>query len=157
MQFHWFYFLTGRSPTPARGAQSHSRLSRSRLAGQRPWEREAEIASNAGRAPHPDPAAVRLDDSLGDCQPKADPAPPYATRLPEALEDVRKVLLFDARSCVAHAETHFALRSLGRDRDSSAFRRELGGVSDEIRQHLPHAIAIGHHLAAISGPDLEAL
>jgi hypothetical protein len=38
---------------------------------------------------HPDSAAVRLDERLGDCQPEADAAP--LLRLPEALPDARKL------------------------------------------------------------------
>src|SRR5690242_20580726 len=53
--------------------------------------REAKAASNAHFTHHPQPTAVRLDDSLRDRETKADAAPIGRPRLPIFVEQARLI------------------------------------------------------------------
>jgi hypothetical protein len=67
---------------------------------------EGKSASRAGLAFCPDPAAVRFHDAAGDREPQTDSRPVAAPCLPEALEQLRKLVLRDSAPGVADGKHH---------------------------------------------------
>src|SRR5262249_56616045 len=83
-------------------------------------------------------AALRLDEASADREPKPGPgALPIATPHPiELVEDALQVLVRNARSLVAHFDDDAAFCGVGVDFDCRPLRGVLGGVVEQIDEHL---------------------
>src|SRR6266508_5505746 len=89
---------------------------------------------------HPDPAAVKLDQPLGEREPEAGTFRPIIgadARLLELLEDPLAVLEGDPRPCVRDRDPHLSVRASGRDPDVAALRGELDRDREQVEDHLP--------------------
>src|SRR4051812_8674742 len=109
---------------------------------------EAEPRTDVELALHPDPAAVPLDDGLGDRQPEAGAAELAAVgvlHLVEAFEDRRELVLRDAASLVLDHDQDLVLTGYGADADGAAGLGELQGVAEQVDQclHDPVGVAQG--------------
>jgi hypothetical protein len=81
------------------------------------------------------------------------PVPPFLARvggvgLREALEDTRVELFRNAAAAIDHLDAHRVRAPLDAHTDLRAGGRELGGVRQQVGQHLLDARAIGKDLSA---------
>src|SRR6478672_8584894 len=111
------------------------------LGGDR--QREVKRAAEPDVAFHPDAAVVGFDDSLRDRESEPDPTAVRRFRLPEAPENVWKLLGRDARSGVDDRESYFTLETLGANGDAAISRGELHRVADKVGQHLLNPCRVG--------------
>src|SRR5437868_1451208 len=125
------------------------------LAGIRRWtsdrQSHAEHRTAARAVAHLQPAAVALRDPQAD--PETEAGALFTLRREERLEDVRQVLLGDARPGVRDLEpdrvgpdeprSRVPMR-LGRNRDEPALRHRFGGVQHEVEDDLLDLVGRGH-------------
>src|SRR5690606_8756151 len=106
---------------------------------------------------HPDTAAVRLHDALGDGEAEADAPAAGVACLPEAVEQVRKLIGRDAGPRVADLEADLVAIARDVDAHAATFRREFDGVADQVAQRLQQAVAVGahHRRLRLQAPQLE--
>ena len=103
----------------------------------------------------PDPAAVQLDDFLGQRQP--DPGPAVAPRAPhvhlvEALEDLLRLLGGKAGPVVVHPDGCASPGIAKLQQDLPARLGELGGVGKQVEEHPLHPLQVAPDQA---GPGLQ--
>src|SRR5262245_66010804 len=87
---------------------------------------------------HHNPPAHRFDESLADRQPKPGPRATLIP-IPYAIEHVEHALALGGRyagSLVSHTDHKVLAQHVGADLDSRTGRRELGGVVQDIDDHL---------------------
>ena len=100
-------------------------------------KRDEERAAASDVALHPDLAAMRIDDALRDVEPKTEPLPIGDVHAVETLEDARELLLGNPASRVAHGDAASVVQRRQLDHDGAARLRELDGVTQQVREHLP--------------------
>src|SRR5215510_12375720 len=64
-------------------------------------------------------------------------------RLPEQIENLGQILMFDSAPSVAHSKTDFIVVRLAAHGDSAASRRELYRVLQQIGKHLEKSMPVG--------------
>src|SRR5262249_35786162 len=101
-------------------------------------QRERKLATRSELGRHRHLPAVRLDDAFRNRQTEAG-ALRLPVTLPEALEQVRDVVVGNARPGVAHLDANVCALGHDFDGDASASRRELDRVAHQIREHLQDA------------------
>src|SRR5437868_8097922 len=106
-------------------------------------KRKKEGRANAGPALDPDLPAMLLDDGLRDGQSHSCTHVGCGFSLPEEIENSAQVFLFDSAACVTYGKTHTILPGFAAHGNRSAFRRELDGIVDEVRNDLENPMAIG--------------
>src|SRR5258708_14540221 len=119
-------------------------------------ERHAEDRTAARSVADLEPAAVALRDAEAHPEPEAGALLPL--RREERLEDVREVLLGDARAGVRDLQAHrigadeagrrVAMR-FGRHRDEAALGHGLRRIEDEVETDLLDLVGRRHHLAEL--------
>ena len=96
---------------------------------------------------------MSLDEVAHDGQADAEPALRAIDRLPlldEQIEDVRQHLGRDANAGVTHAQDHFMVDGLAADGNVPSRRGVLGGVGEQVRNHLAEPRDVGIHQQAAS-------
>src|SRR5687767_15570014 len=96
-------------------------------------KREIKRAANAYCALHPDSAAVRFHDSLGDRKAQTNPAPIGSAGLPEATEDVRELRGKNAGTRIRDGDEHFLFSMLAANPDVTALFGKFHGVPNQVR------------------------
>src|SRR4029079_1234461 len=131
--------------------------------GQRERQLHAHGGADVDRALEPDPAAVALDDRLGDRQPEAGPgdgALERARAAEEALEQLLLLVLGEADAGVLDLDQGNAVRRREAHLDAAARRRALERFRDEVVEHLrePRGIALQRRRQLLREPhELDAL
>src|SRR5229473_3912664 len=108
-----------------------------------------ETAPRSQLTLHPNPSAVRFDDSLRDRQPQTNSSTVSAIALPQPSKDVWQRIGRNARSGVHHNESRFLLPSTSSQNNFSTGGREFDRIADEVRQHLLNARRIRRDLRCI--------
>ena len=78
---------------------------------------------------------------------------PRSLRLREEVEDVRQQVGCDPYACITHAQDGFLALSLQTDRDVAALFAVLGGIAQQVHDHLlqPRRVAVHPHGLCRSG------
>src|SRR4051812_15847197 len=97
---------------------------------------EEECAALSHLALHPDLAAVRLDDVLGNEQAEPQPSTVVAAALREALEDRGQLVGGNPLTAVGHREPDVIAMRFDPQRNSAALGGEFQSIAEEVRQHL---------------------
>src|SRR5207302_2385768 len=110
--------------------------------------REIEVNGGAlsARTFDPDPAAMRVDDSLGDVESETAAAAIAVLLLPVSIESMGQMRLGNSRAAVHHGELDLPGELLRRNEDRGAPRAELDGIADEIRKHAQDEILFTKHV-----------
>src|SRR5215467_10886810 len=98
--------------------------------------REYEFGAQPWRTFCPDSSAVLFHDSFCDRQTESGSHVRRGFCLPEEIEDLTQMLLFDSGSRVFHLESHAISIWLACHGYASAFRREFDRIVQEIGKHL---------------------
>jgi hypothetical protein len=109
-------------------------------------QRHGEGAAAAGFRGDVDPAAEQLDDPLGDREAESG-ASLGACRgsVFERDEDPIQVSGVDPDAGVGNGECELVLSAPGDDQRDRTLVRELGGVADQVQQHLSESRLVGGH------------
>src|SRR5262249_50056484 len=103
--------------------------------------------------------SVRFDRELAECQAEAGGvvrrAAPSLDPAAEFLEDPAPGFRRHAASLIVDRNSHASIVPSDRDPDSTAGRRVLNAVADQILQHSPHEIAIAAHSHGVGACDLD--
>src|SRR6266508_2539010 len=130
------------------GASSRSSCARSvaplATSGSAARQDEREGRALADPALDAQPAAVRVDDAPRDGEPE--PGAAAGAPLPPAIEHVREVLRGDAGAVIRDGHLRLTLPQRHPHLDVPAAGGERDRVSDEVRNHLEHAVAIARDL-----------
>src|SRR5687767_11834132 len=94
--------------------------------------------------------AVRLDDAARDRETQPCTATSIATRLPEALEEMRELVPWNTHAGIGHRARDAVSLPTSTHRDGTSGRRELECVADEVPQHLGNTVAIDQHRGKVS-------
>ena len=113
------------------------------VAGWGARQTEPESSAMAGGATHADLAPHGLDVRLGDVEAESNAGlPGDASASPESLEDRLLFLRGNARPEVFNLDVHEIPRRNQPHGDRRAVRRVLGGVGQQVHQHVLHPLGV---------------
>ncbi len=104
--------------------------------------RKEERRATPKLALHPDPAAVRADNSFRDGETQACPLVLCLAAAPVALEEMRYIFFANPRTVIGDCKQQLVPSCLDSEGDVPALSRGLGRVTDQVGEDLKNAIAV---------------
>src|ERR1700686_3763686 len=110
-------------------------------------QRQDKACAPLARALHAHTAAVTLDDGFDDPQPQSESRCIRfgISAALEALEDRARGAFRHTRTFVLHPDFGLRAATLSADTDGAALRGELGGIGDQVYEHLAETLRIAAH------------
>src|SRR5690606_7165607 len=129
-----------RCPADSDGLEARAGMLRGRPAFLTRGDGEEDAGTLAELAFRPDPAAVRLDETLGDGQPQPGAGGMVSSRLPEGLEEMGQLGGADPRTVVDHAESDAIVVGFHPNHHGAGLATELDRVPDEVVENADDAL-----------------